>query len=329
MMRSLIVLLAASLSTSAFAQHEGHEAEEVPVPQTTSDPHAGHHQPMTPRDAPDRIDPHAAHRGQEHGPDHEPEQEHAAPVPAASPPPPEAFSGPTHAADSLFDPLQMSAAREQLHLENGGTRTYMILADRFETHHGGGNDSYSWDLSGWYGGDIHKLRVKSEGEGDWGNSPEHAEIQALYSRAITPFFDLQAGIRHDIRPDPDRSHLAIGLQGLLPYLFEIDALAYLSDKGDLTARVEVEYDLRINQRLILQPRLELNVAAQEVVELGLGSGLGSVAAEFRLRYEIRREVAPYIGIGWEGKLGDTRDFARAVGRDDRSWSVVLGVRWWH
>jgi copper resistance protein B len=323
-MRFLVVLLIASLSMSALAQHEDHGAEEAPSPQTTVDPHAGHYRPITPRDTPPRIDPHAAHQGHQH--DHQ--EESAASVPAASPPP-EAFSGPAHAADRLFDPRQMAGVREQLLVEHGGMRTYMILADRFETRHGDGSDSYLWDLSGWYGGDIHKLRVKSEGEGDLGNSPDHAEIQALYSRAVTPFVDLQAGIRHDIRPDPQRSHLALGLQGHLPYLIEIDALAYVSNKGHLTGRVEAEYDLWINQRLILQPRLELNVAAQEIGELGLGSGLGSVKADIRLRYEIRREFAPYIGVGWEQKLGDTAAFARTAGHDEQSWDLVLGIRWWH
>lgn len=334
MKHSMIVLLAASLSTSALAQHADHGAETEPAPQTTVDPHAGHHQQITTGDTPDRIDPHAGHQGQQHGPGHGSEDGHgnkpevAAVVPPASPPPLEAFSGPVHAADSVFDPLQMAAVREQLLVEHGGMRTYMILADRFETRHGGGNDSYSWDLSGWYGGNIHKLRIKSEGEGDLGNSPEHAEIQALYSRAITPFFDLQAGLRHDLRPDPDRSHLALGLLGHLPYLFELDASVFLSNKGDLTARAEVEYDLWINQRLVLQPRLELKVAAQEIAELGVGSGLGSIEAGLRLRYEIRREVAPYFGIGWERKLGDTAAFARAAGHNERGWGVVLGIRWW-
>ena len=112
-------------------------------------------------------------------------------------------------------------------------------------------------------------------------------------------------------------------------MFEIDAFAYLSNEGDLTGRVETEYDLRINQRLILQPRLETNVAAQELEELGVGSGIGSIEAGLRLRFEIRREFAPYLGLGWERKLGDTAAFARTAGHDEQTWGVVLGIRWWH
>ncbi|MEX2122956.1 MAG: copper resistance protein B [Woeseia sp.] len=247
---------------------------------------------------------------------------------AESSPPSAAVSGPVHAADTIFDPQEMAKAREQLRAEEGGMTTYLILADRFETRLSDGEENYLWDLQGWYGGDIDKLWLKSEGQGGLGDNLENFEVQALYSRAIAPFFDIQAGIRHDVRPDPDRSHLVLGLQGLLPYVFEIDAAAFLSDEGDLTGRLEGEYDLQINQRLILQPRVEVNVAAQEVPELRIGSGVGSIEAGIRLRYEIRREIAPYIGIGWERKLGDTADFARAAGEDHGGWEAVAGVKSW-
>jgi len=243
-------------------------------------------------------------------------------------PPPAAFSGPPHAADTLFDPEQMTAAREQLRVEQGGMRNYLILEDRFEIRAGDGEEKYLWDVQGWYGGDISKLWLKSEGGGVLDESPESAEFQALYSRAIAPFFDLQAGVRHDLSPDPERTHLVLGLQGLVPYFFEIDAAAFLSDEGDLTGRLQWEFDLQIAQRLLLQPRLELNFAAQEIAELGIGSGLASVEAGVRLRYEIRREFAPYIGIGWERKLDDTADFARAAGDDRGGFEAIFGVTSW-
>jgi copper resistance protein B len=172
------------------------------------------------------------------------------------------------------------------------------------------------------------LWLKSGGEGAFGDSAGSLEFQALYSRAVAPFFDVQAGIRQDVRPNPDRTYLVIGLQGLLPYVFELDAAAFLSDTGDLSGRLEVDYDLQINQRLILQPRVELNVSAQAVPELNIGSGVGSVEAGIRLRYEIRREFAPYLGIGWERKLGETGNLARAAGQDHHSWGAVVGMRSW-
>jgi copper resistance protein B len=170
--------------------------------------------------------------------------------------------------------------------------------------------------------------LKSEGEGALEDNPEQAELQALYGRAITPFFDLQAGVRYDARPSPARSHLVLGVQGLLPYVYEIDAAAFVSDEGDVSGRFEAEYDLRINQRLVLQPRLELGFAAQSTPELGIGTGVSAVEGGLRLRYEIRRELAPYVGIAWERKLGGTADFARVAGEDVRDWQWVVGVRAW-
>lgn len=246
---------------------------------------------------------------------------------AATSPPPAAFSGPAHAADLFFDPQVMAAAREQLRSGQGGSPTFMILADRLETRSGGDED-YLWDVQGRYGGDINRLWFKSEGEGRMGDRPESAEMQVLYSRAITPFFDAQAGIRYDFSPDPARAHLVLGLQGLAPYAFEIDAVAFLSDEGDVTGRLEGEYDIQITQRTLLQPRLELNVSAQDIPELRTGSGLSSVEAGLRLRYEIRREIAPYLGVGWKRKLGNTGDFASAAGEDRGGWQFVLGIRSW-
>lgn len=233
-----------------------------------------------------------------------------------------------HAADALFDPRQMAAAREQLRAEHGGLKSSMLLADRFETRFGDGEEQYLWDVQGWYGSDINRLWIKSEGEGEFGENPESAEAQVLFSRAVTPFFDVQTGLRYDIRPEPDRSHLVLGIQGMLPYVFEIDAAAFLSEEGDLTGRLEGEYDLQIDQRLILQPRIEVNFAAQDIPELDIASGIGSIEGGVRLRYEIRREFAPYVGIGWERKRGDTADLARAAGEDRGGWEAVAGVRVW-
>jgi copper resistance protein B len=170
--------------------------------------------------------------------------------------------------------------------------------------------------------------LKAESEGELGDQAHNIEIQALYSRAISPFFDARFGIRHDVRPNPARSHLVVGLQGLLPFVFEVDAALFLSDEGDLSGRVETEYDLQVTQRLILQPRIELDLAAQATPEFGIGSGVSSIEAGMRLRYEIRRELAPYVGIAWNRKLGDTADFARVAGEDRRNLQVVLGTRFW-
>lgn len=254
---------------------------------------------------------------------------HQMPMPAPAPAPAPVASGEENAADRFYDPALMARKRKTKLIDmHGGFTGSMILLDQFEVQSRKGRDGYKWDAQGWYGGDISRLWVKSEGEGDFGHVPEQAEMQALYSRAIGPFFNLQAGIRHDFRLDPERTHLVVGIEGLARYWFEVDGALFLSNKGEVTARLEAEYDQRLTNRLILQPGVELNLSAQDAPAIGLGSGLSSVEAGLRLRYEIVPEVAPYIGVEYERKLGDTARFGRLRGDDPGGWNVVAGVRLW-
>ncbi|GEQ98285.1 hypothetical protein JCM17844_19220 [Iodidimonas gelatinilytica] len=206
--------------------------------------------------------------------------------------------------------------------------TLFLQADRVEYRVMDGDDAFLWDMQGWFGSDRHKFWTKMEGEGTIEDGVDDAEFQALYSRMITPFFDLQMGVRQDVGPGPSRSYAVLGLQGLMPYWFELDGALFLSDKGDLTARVETEYELMLTQRLVAQPRIELNFAAQDIEESGIGAGLSSAEVGLRLRYEVRRQFAPYIGISWERLVGDSADFARARGSDPGETSVVFGLRFW-
>jgi copper resistance protein B len=205
---------------------------------------------------------------------------------------------------------------------------HFLLIDRLEAGFGGADNINAWDAQGWIGGDYNNFWFKTEGEGVQGKSPEDAEIQALYSRTISPFWDFQAGARYDIRPSPERAHAVIGVQGLAPQWFEVDAAAFLSNKGDATFRLEVEYELLLTQRLILQPRAEINAAAQAIPELGLGSGINHSEMGLRLRYEIRREFAPYIGVSWKKAWGDTANMARAAGAETSSLYFIAGLRLW-
>lgn len=233
-----------------------------------------------------------------------------------------------YAADGIWGADAMAPVRRAVFSEHGAIRTGKLLIDRFEYRARKGHNGYAWEGEAWYGGDYDRLLIKSQGEGNFGKSLEAGEVQALWRRALDPWFNFQAGLRYDIRPEPDRAHLAIGLYGLAPYFFEVDAAAFLSDRGDLTARVEAEYDQRITNRLILQPRGELNLAAQDVRSIGVGAGLSSIEAGLRLRYEIVPEFAPYIGAEYERRLSNTADFARAAGEDVGGWAFVTGVRVW-
>ena len=244
------------------------------------------------------------------------------------PPPTEALSGPAHAADAYWGAEVMRRGRNILREEHGGMPAPKFLVDRAETRIREGRDGYLLDMQAWYGGDIDKLWLKSEVEGSWGEKLEHAEMQALWSHAIDPWFDLQAGVRYDPQPGPNRSHLVLGVQGLAPYWWEVEGALFLSNKGDVTARAEAEYDLRITQKLILQPRAEIDLSLQDVPELAIGSGLTDASLGLRLRYQISPLVAPYIGVEYERAFGDTRRFLRAEGENSGGFNLLAGVRFW-
>ncbi|MFA5963796.1 MAG: copper resistance protein B [Sphingomonas sp.] len=242
---------------------------------------------------------------------------------APAPPPPM-----DHYADRQFPASEMRQARRDMMREAGGRNFSQIMFNLAEAQIRNGEDGYRWDGEGWFGGDINRLTLKSEGEGAFGGGVDSAEIQALYSRAVGPYFNLQAGIRQDVRPTPARTYATIGFEGLAPYWFEVEGAVFLSNKGDLLGRLEGYYDQRITQRLVLQPRVELNLAAQDVPENRLGAGLTDAELGLRLRYEVSRRFAPYVGVSYEAKTGRTADFARADGRKPTGTGLVAGVRFW-
>ncbi|ATP19053.1 MULTISPECIES: copper resistance protein B [Pseudomonadota] len=291
--------------------HAGHDMP--PEPSAAPDPHAGHAMPSA---AP--MEAHQAHAGHEPG----------IPDPPVRGPSAAAMGGPDHAADAIFGAAAMAPAREIVRREHGDIKSHNILIDQLEAVIGKGKDGYAWDVQGWYGGDIDKLWLKTEGESHFDDSPESVEAQALWSHALDPWWNLQAGIRHDFRSGPDRTYAVIGVQGLAPYWFEIDSALFLSDKGDVTARIEAEYDQRLTQKLILQPTAELNFSAQDVPELGIGSGLSTAELGLRLRYQFVPEFAPYIGVKYERAFGDTADFRRARAESRGGWNFLIGIRSW-
>lgn len=241
--------------------------------------------------------------------------------------PPRALKGPLHAADAIWGETAMAQSRDVLASSHGVMTTGMFMLERLEARLGEGEDGYLWDLRAFYGGDLNKVVLKSEGEGAFSGGIEDAEVQALYSSAITPFFDLQAGVRLDFEPET-RSHVVLGIEGLAPYMFHVDAAAFLSDRGDLTARIEAEYDQKLTQKLILQPRIEVELAAQDIPKRAIGAGITKIEPGVRLRYEFVPEFAPYIGVEYEAKLGETADLARLEGEDPSGFKFLIGLRTW-
>jgi copper resistance protein B len=203
----------------------------------------------------------------------------------------------------------------------------MIVVDQLEIRAADGSDPLVWDAEGWIGKDLHKFWIKTEGEYLDGRV-EEMELQALYSRAVAPFWDVQLGWRRDIRPTPERDWLAFGLKGLAPYFFDIDVALFVGDSGRTAARLQAEYEAMLTQRLILVPEIELNLYGKDDPATGIGSGLANIEAGLRLRYEIRREFAPYIGLNWTRLYGRTAEFTRAEGAAVDDTQLVIGVRAW-
>lgn len=203
-----------------------------------------------------------------------------------------------------------------------------LLLDRLEYRSQSGPNLREWDAQGWIGGDRNRFWFKTEGESEVGGRTERAEVQALYARRIAPFWHLQAGVRRDARSGIARNTAVFGVQGLAPYWFDVEAMAFAERRG-VSGRVELETDVLLGQRLILQPRFETQFAGFSDPERGVGRGIEQVELGLRLRYEIRREFAPYVGVTWSRKLGETADLARGRGEDARTTSVVFGVRAWY
>ncbi len=202
-----------------------------------------------------------------------------------------------------------------------------VILDQLETRDAGGDNTLAWDGEAWLGKDLRKIWFKTDGERTAG-STDGAELQFLYSKAIARYWDFQLGVRHDFEPSPSRSWAAIGFKGLAPYFFDIDAAAFIGESGRAALRFEAEYELLFTQRLILTPDIEINIYGQNDPDVGIGSGLSDIEAGLRLRYEIRREFAPYIGINWSRLFGNTEDFARIAGKDTSEAQLVIGLRAW-
>lgn len=299
----------AEASAAPADPHAGHAMPAQPA--APADPHAGHAMPAP-------ADPHAGHTmaPMEGG-------QTAADLPVGNAPAPAVITD--NLADQVFGSGRMQRARGILADEHGGSRVSKLQADLLEWAPNG--DRYSWEVEGWYGGDINRFVFKTEGEGQSREGVEAAEVQLLYSRAVARYTDVQAGIRYDLEPR-SRAYATLAVDAMFPYWFEAEGSLFLSEKGDLLARVEGSYDFRLTQRLILQPRAELEFAAQDIPESQIGSGLSTGELGLRLRYEIRREFAPYIGVSYERAFGDTADFVRAHGEDAESTRFVVGLRAW-
>jgi copper resistance protein B len=203
----------------------------------------------------------------------------------------------------------------------------LVLFDQLEWLTGDGASAFNWDNKGWVGGDRDRIWFRTEGAAAESDL-EHAEAQIFYGRAIATWWDVLVGVRQDFGPGPDRTWAALGLQGLAPYWFEVEATAYVGESGRTAFRVETEYELLLTNRLVAQPLVEFELYGKDDPERGIGAGFSSGELGLRLRYEVRREIAPYVGVLWERKFFGTADLARAAGERTDGARLLLGIRGW-
>ena len=230
------------------------------------------------------------------------------------------------AAAALLLPLAATPAYAQSPDHGHAHVFWFVEAVRFELRHSGHGESFVWDVHAWVGTDDWKLLLNSAIALPTKGGLEEAEAQALYSWRVSDFWDAYAGLRYDHRPAPQRGFAVFGMQGLAPWFIEVDAAAFVSHKGEVSARIEAEYDLYVTQALVLQPLVEINLSAQNVPERGIGAGVSDIEPGLRLRYENEREFAPSVGISWERKLFRTARYARDEGESAGELALVAGVR---
>ena len=344
---SLLLALGLSASATALAQHDHsqHATQADKPKQTAADPHAGHagHGDHAQMDHSQMHHDAMDHSGMDHGDmEHgstdtrEPDVDHSKMDHAGMDH--ESMDHSAHAASDMpREPIpaltdaDRAAAFPVLHahdMSHGQSIHSLVLFNRLEAWDADPGSGQAWEAQAWVGGDINRLWLRSEGERQRG-STESSNLEVLYGRSVSPWWDVVTGIRHDFTPGTSQTWAAFGVQGMAPYKFEVSATAYLGESGQVAAEVEVEYELLLTNRLILQPLVELSFHGKDDPSRHIGSGLGKVEAGLRLRYELsNRRFAPYVGITHERMFGRTADLHRAHGEGVRDTRVVAGIRFW-
>ena len=210
---------------------------------------------------------------------------------------------------------------------------HMFLFDELAYGFSEQDPSIGFDSTSWVGGDWNRVWFKAEGEISTVDPALEGEAQMLYSRLISPFWELQTGLRGDLitedgQSPAGRGHLVLGLEGLAPHWFEVEPTVFLSHRGDVSFRLRATYDLHITQRLVARPSFETNIAIQSVPEFGVGSGFNDIEAGLRLGYQVAREFMPYIGVSWTQALGETADMLSDAGEATGDVQGVVGLSFW-
>jgi copper resistance protein B len=232
---------------------------------------------------------------------------------------------------SARDPYAYSGGYQRSTMPNAETadslRLGAIFLDQLEAVTSSQGSGAAWDLQAWYGGPFNRAWLRSEGDVRK-SRVESASIEALWFRLYHPFWGTQFGVRQDFGDGPDRSWLAVGVQGATPYWYGMEATAYVGESGRTAARLKASSDVRITQRLVLRPEIEANLYGRSDPARGLGSGLATLQTELRLRYELSREFAPYVGVAWDRAFGETEKLRRAATGKADEVKFLVGVKVW-
>jgi copper resistance protein B len=272
----------------------------------------------------------AALHAQEHPQEHQHQQEHhhqhAASTPETAPTQSESEHVPPDPPATDLADMSYRKMADMMDMDDKA-KIGKVLLDQLDWRDADDATAFAWDVQAYYGTDYNKLWLKTEGEHTSGTT-EDARVEVLWDRIASRWWSAQAGVRHDFGEGPSRDWLAVGVQGLAPYFFEIEATAYVGDAGRTAAHFKADYELLFTQRLILTPELELNLYGKDDPERRIMSGFSDAELSLRLRYEIRREIAPYIGVAWVHRFGETADLVRAAGEDPSDIEALAGIRIW-
>ncbi len=216
------------------------------------------------------------------------------------------------------------ATHSDMAAEHGGGIFHMFRLEIDVGSNSDGKSIQNWDLDGWIGTDENKLWLKSEGERA-DSKLESTQLWGLYSRNIATFWDAQIGLRHDTEPE-STTYLTFGVNGLAPYFFETESHIFVSERGNVTARLRQESDLLLTQKWILQPYFEVNLSAQNVQKQDIGAGVTDAQIGLQTRYEFIRKFAPYIDIHYGRKIGKTSSLTKKHGKDNDELVGTIGLR---
>jgi copper resistance protein B len=314
--RWLVAVLLAGPPASALAQHVH------PAPAAGGGQAAGEQTPApTPAPTPAQAPTPAPDDHSQHHPPADAEQGGGAGSASAGPPLPR-YIRPLTDEDraAAFPDLQGHAVHDR-------AINYFVLADQLEWQSGQGSTAVNWDVTGWIGRDRNRFWFRTEGDATSGEL-EQGQAHALYGHQFSRWWDVVAGLRQDLRPGDPQTWAALGVQGLAPYFFEVEATGYVGAGGRTHFRFETEYELLLTNRIVLQPLVEAEIYGKSDPERGLGAGLSSGEVGLRLRYLIRREFAPYVGVVWTRRFFETADFAQEAGEPTAGVRLALGVRLW-